>query len=347
MNRFASPLLGLGTWLVMLSSSTLAQQHRPDEPDKLAIFNDSFFIKPTDVNRRLQRREGERRLAFKRHVGDFDQWRQRCKAKLSELLNITSPKPCAVKKLRETNIRGVLIQVLAMEIGDDLSIPAYLLVPDSFKTPSTAVIAIHGHGDIDPCIGQRDDYHHQFALKLAQAGHLVLCPEIRGFGVLSDMAADREGHRLDYWNEARRVNDRQFTLVTDAILKGETLIGETVCDLLRWENYFVREHPVDAIRVAGLSYGGDLALTYPVFSTRVERIFASGTFGSFSPIFSRCYNAPAHCIPNVLRWMDRADIAGLNAPRPVALHYGERDTPSKHNYSAAYNETVPRALQQL
>jgi hypothetical protein len=79
----------------------------------------------------------------------------------------------------------------------------------------------------------------------------------------------------------------------------------------------------------------------------VERIFASGTFGSFAPIFARCYNAPAHCIPNILLWMDRADIAGLNAPRPIALHYGERDRPSPTNYSAAYNDTVPEAVRQL
>jgi hypothetical protein len=62
-------------------------------------------------------------------------------------------------------------------------------------------------------------------------------------------------------------------------------------------------------------YGGDLALTYAVFSTRVCRIFASGTLGSFEPIFSEGRNAPAHCVPGVLEWLDRADIAGLNAPR--------------------------------
>jgi dienelactone hydrolase len=244
-------------------------------------------------------------------------------------------------------VEGVRIAALVMKVNDDVSIPAYLLFPEKLVAPGTAIFAIHGHGEIEPCIGQRDEYHHQFALKLAQAGYLVLCPEIRGFGVLNDMAADREGHRLDYWNAAKRVNDRQFTLVTDALLKGETMIGETIADLLRWEDYLARKHAIKTVKVAGLSYGGDLALMYPVFSSRVERIFASGSFGSFSPIFSRCYNAPAHCIPNVLQWMDRADIAGLNAPRPIALHYGERDVPSKHNYSAAYNETVPPALEQL
>jgi hypothetical protein len=99
--------------------------------------------------------------------------------------------------------------------------------------------------------------------------------------------------------------------------------------------------------VAGISYGGDLALTYPVFSDRVDRIYSSGSFGSFAGIFSRCYNAPAHCIPGVLGWMDRSDIAGLNAPCPIRLHYGQNDVPGPDNNSAACNETVAPALVEL
>ena len=29
------------------------------------------------------------------------------------------------------------------------------------------------------------------------------------------------------------------------------------------------------------------------------------------------------------------------------LHYGELDTPSEENHSAAYNETVPRAISEV
>jgi hypothetical protein len=104
---------------------------------------------------------------------------------------------------------------------------------------------------------------------------------------------------------------------------------------------------VASIDVAGISYGGDLALTYPVFSQKVNRIYASGSLGSFSVIFSRCYNAPAHCVPGVLTWMDRSDIAGLNAPRPIRLHFGEKDTPGPRNNSASYNETVEPSLEEL
>lgn len=158
------------------------------------------------------------------------------------------------------------------------------------------------------------------------------------------MTFSDERHWLDYWCSRR---NRQFTLVTDAFLYGRTLIGQTVEDLLRWESWLAEAKGVETFDVAGISYGGDLAVTYPVFSRRVRKIYASGTMGSFAAIFGRCYNAPAHCIPGVLQWMDRSDIAGLNAPRPIRLHFGELDTPGPHNASASYNETVEPALAEL
>jgi len=45
--------------------------------------------------------------------------------------------------------------------------------------------------------------------------------------------------------------------------------------------------------------------------------------------------------------MDCSDIAGLNTPRPVRLHYGEHDTPGPRNNSASYNETVEPAMAEL
>jgi len=49
----------------------------------------------------------------------------------------------------------------------------------------------------------------------------------------------------------------------------------------------------------------------------------------------------------VLNWMDRSDVAGLNAPRLIRLHYGELDKPGPDNNSASYNETVQPALAEL
>jgi dienelactone hydrolase len=259
------------------------------------------------------------------------------------LLKVNSKAAGEVHEVREIHHRGIKIQALIMKIDEHLSIPAYLLIPEPGKAPKSAVMAIHGHGRAEPCVGAEDDYHHRFALELAKAGHLVLCPELRGFGALMDLAHGLEIDRLDYWIGGYS----QFTLVTDGFLTGRTLIGETVEDLLRWEAWLAESRGVKELDAAGISYGGDLSLIYPVFSRQVRRIFASGTLGSFSVIFQRCYNAPAHCIPGILEWMDRSDIAGLNAPRPLAIHYGELDRPSPSNASASYNETVPKSMEEL
>lgn len=305
--------------------------------------NDDWLLGPPDLTLAFKPSPGERRLAFARAQGIPEVWRTQCRAKLAELIGFQAPAPAAVRVAKLRDEGAVVIQALVMEVDRTLSLPGYLLSPR--KGPSRGfVMAIHGHGEVGPCIGTRDDYHHAFALRLAQAGYTVLCPELRGFGALRDLAQDLEGYRLDYWAWGRHM---AYSLVTDGFLYGRTLIGDTVRDLLQWEHWLASAHKMETLDVAGISYGGDLALIYPVFSDRVGRIFASGTLGSFSVIFSRCYNAPAHCIPGVLQWMDRADIAGLNAPRPLVLHYGELDTPGPKNHSASYNESVPRSLAEL
>jgi dienelactone hydrolase len=277
-------------------------------------------------------------------VGQPQAWREACRDKLSDLLGCRPPAPGSARLVRAREYEGVTVEAWIMAVSADLELPACLLVPLTEAYPRRAVFAVHGHGEIGPCLGLRDDYHHSFALRLAQAGHLVLCPELRGFGALGDMAYSDGSHWLDYWVSQR---GSQFTLATDAFMYGATLIGQTVEDLLRWEDWLAAARGVEAVDVAGISYGGDLALTYPPFSARTRRIYASGTLGSFTAVFARCYNAPAHCIPGVLQWMDRSDIAGLNAPRPIRLHYGERDTPGPKNASASYNETVAPALAEL
>jgi len=302
---------------------------------------EKFLIRKDELNLRFSYSNPERKISFHNYKGSYTEWRTEVFQKFSGLISYAPPGDRPVRELRSMVHEGITYHALVMEAGSQLSIPAYLLVPGE-KTKGN-VMAVHGHGDVEAMIGLRDDYHHRFAYELAREGYMVLCPELRGFSNLGNLSDDTELDDLDYW-----VSDGyQFTLVTEGFQHGRTLIGETIADLVAWENWWAGAYQVESFDVAGISYGGDLVLYFPVFSKRVDKIFCSGSLGSFNGIFATSYNAPAHCIPDILTWMDRSDIAGLNAPRPILLHYGELDTPSAENHSASYNKTVEPAFREL
>ncbi len=298
-----------------------------------------FLVEAEELELRYRAPRAGLRLAFGRAGLPWAEWREVAAARLGEVVGVDAGVAAgAVTELRRTAAEGVEVVALVMAVGEGLSVPAYLLNPGGQRV----VMALHGHGQVDECLrinGVHEDYHHHFAIELAKAGHTVLLPELRGFGALKDLAAQRDGESLSYWRWGEHM---VYTLLTDAFQHGRTLLGDTIEDLLRWEDWLDVE-----CDVVGISWGGDLACTYPVFSNRVRSIFASGTLGSFEAVFAEAGNAPAPCIPGVLEWFDRADIAGLNAPRRMVLHYGALDVPGPDNGSAAYNASVPEAFANL
>ncbi|MHC4521503.1 MAG: dienelactone hydrolase family protein, partial [Planctomycetota bacterium] len=268
-------MAGFGTAAALAATTDTDSDESQDD----RFVDKDFFIRPEELTLKFLHGEGKRRLSFHRFEGTPQAWREACRAKLAELLGFVEPSPCPARLVRSTQHEGVHVEAWVMQVDERLSIPAYLLSLKAVTRTQKAVMAVHGHGEAESCVGVRDDYHHAFALRLAQAGHVVLCPALRGFGALGDMAFGDESHCLDYWKSRR---GRQFTLISDAFLYGQTVIGQTVADLLRWERWLSESYGVQTIDVVGISYGGDLAVTYPVFSNIVGKIYASGTLGSFA-----------------------------------------------------------------
>ncbi len=307
----------------------------PDPHRRRAHLEADFAIRPDELTLRYVPPATAPRLAFDRYAGTPASWQALARERLAELLGLGSSTPGFVDVLREVVVDGVAVRALAMQVSPELTLPAYLLGPVSGQPRRGTVVALHGHGTVEPLVGFGDDYHHQAAMLLASEGWLVLCPELRGFGALRDPTAHEPTRGLRYWTEPYS----HFTLATDALQRGRTLIGQTVDDLLRWEAWLAGECDIDALDVVGIAYGGDLALCYAAFSERVSRVFASGTLSSFEEVFATGGNPPAHCIPRVLRWLERSDIAGLCAPRPLAIHFGALDRPGGRS-PGSYNASV-------
>jgi cephalosporin-C deacetylase-like acetyl esterase len=269
-------------------------------------------------------------------------WQNKCRKKLHEVLACNFDfKERVIEIHHKSILESGTAYSLIMHVDETLSIPAYMLVPDEIKS-EIPVIAIQGHGDMKGVLGIYDDYHHGFGLELFHEGFIVLVPEIRSFGSLANLAAFADDRRLTYWEQPVI-----YSIVTDAFNKGYTLIGDTVQDLYAWASYICKFRETDNYSLAGISYGGDLALILAALDIRAIKTFASGTLGSMATIFDKCCNAPAHCIPNILRYMDRQEIAFCISPRSLCIHYGELDVPSPENFSASYNETAIPAFEEV
>lgn len=290
-----------------------------------------------------------RRLSHANSNLSFQEWAGRARKRAFDLIGVSDqPDELSGEVVRTAVDADVVTAVIRLDVSGRLSLPGYLSWPRGQDAPAPRIVlALHGHGEVEACLdvdGVSEDYHHQFSHRLAEQGFTTFTPELRGFGALYDLAAHDQEAQLRYWRWGQPM---AYTAQTDAFLYGRTLMGDTIHDLLAWEAWLAHNYSIDAIDVAGISWGGDLAWSYPLYSHRVRAIFASGTLGSFTHTFRVAGNAPAHCIPGVLRWLDRSDIAGLNAPIPIAIHYGAEDTPRPGNESAAYNQTAHAAFAEL
>jgi hypothetical protein len=111
----------------------------------------NFFITPEELHLQFTYPVGRYAFSFQSTTLSFAQWRDQARAKLAELLGFQPPEAAPVQELRQTTVSNVHIHALRLTVGDDLSLPAYLLVPeqprvgDSFTAPEFLVsrIALH------------------------------------------------------------------------------------------------------------------------------------------------------------------------------------------------------------
>jgi hypothetical protein len=192
----------------------------------------------------------------------------------------------------------------------------WLLMPDGITSPSPAVVCLHGHGPgVNAIVGlAEDDYQENFALQCVRRGWVTLAVEQVSFGA----------------NRSSRDVDKAFSCVRDSmalLLLGQSMTGWRVNDAIAARRALGTLPEVDPDRIAllGISGGGLTAL----WSAAVDTEFlAAGVSGYFCPMVHSILNVdhcPDNYVPGFALLMDIPDLAGLVAPRRLAVESGNDD----------------------
>ena len=271
-----------------------------------------------------------RQLRFQaRTRNESEQWQKALRSKVVELIGgfPAERQPLRPISLETRTFPAYTREKIVFNSRSDVSVLAYLLMPNKAPRPAPVMICIPGHGrGVDDIVGidelgnERTDkagYQHDFAIQVAEAGMAALAIEPMGFGCRRDPVNARQGL-------SRKACD---PAAGGALLVGETMVGWRVWDVMRTIDYIATRPELDQSRVGcmGISGGG----TITVFSTGLDQRIGVALVSGYLNTFRDSIGSLAHCIdnyvPGILKWAEMYEVAGLIAPRPLFVESGEKD----------------------
>ncbi|MGZ6999339.1 MAG: alpha/beta hydrolase family protein [Acidimicrobiia bacterium] len=251
-------------------------------------------------------------------------WRARTRGRLTDLLGAFGRPVPLDPEVTDREARGSYTRErVVFDVQETMSVPAYLLVPNARTRPGPAILAVHGHGPgkdevvgIDSPEVRAAAAQHQgdYAHRLAEAGYVVLAPDLREFGERADWAPDDK-----YLCDANLVA---------AAAVGRNPLADNLHDLVCSLDLLSEHHLVDAARVgvAGFSYGGTMALFLAAWDTRVRAAVVSGYFSSWRAAHRMPYNlCGSQVLFGMLGQIEHVDLAALIAPRALLVETGTED----------------------
>ena len=262
---------------------------------------------------------------------DFEDWQARASEKFFDLLgDFPQPVDLDAEVIFSIEDNGLIRERVIFDAEEHMSVPCTVLRPIDMPADGSgaAIICSHGHGPYgkDPVAGNATTadkaaniaaHKYNYAEIMARDGFLTISPDLRVFGERSDGGNPYPGR--DKCN---------VHFVRGAIL-GIYTLTLNIFDMKRCVDYLETRPEVnpDRIGMMGLSQGG----TMTTFATAAEpRIKAADIIGYINPWEGFGINRANFCgsqiVPEVFKYFDTHDIAGLIAPRPLLVEMGVHDT---------------------
>ena len=236
-----------------------------------------------------------------------------------EAMNVPPPSPEILWE-RDLELGHVSKLAFFTEPGEQAF--AYLCLPKKTAKPYPAFLCLHGHGsgmhwslgvkwedETTPLPIEND---RDFALGCLRRGIAAIVLEQRFFGERSN----REDHMPSCLYASLQ-----------NLLIGRTTIGERVFDVRQLIRYLASRGDIDFknLGVMGGSGGGTASLFAAALLPEITHVMPAVAFSSFRGSIGAMPHCACNYIPNLLRFGESADVAGLIAPRPIVLVNGRFD----------------------
>ena len=261
---------------------------------------------------------------------DWESWRTEALEKLQELLgDFPEHVDPAAEVIYSVEDRGLVRERVVFDSEAHMSVPCIILRPVDLPADglAPAILTCHGHGPFgkEPVSGNATSLdladnialmNYNYGEEMARRGFLTISPDLRVFG-------ERDTR------DTRPGKDKCDLHFLRGMIMGIYTLTLNIWDMKCCVDYLQNRPEVDPDRIGmmGLSQGG----TMTTFTSAVEpRIKAADIIGYVNPWERFGVNTGNFCgsqvVPDVFKYLDTHDIAGLIAPRPLLLEMGVHDT---------------------
>ena len=253
----------------------------------------------------------------------FENWQACTKQKLTELLGLPLQK-CEDEFETEYTEEEEDYQEIRFRFQSEEGyfVPCHLLVPKGEKGALPVVICLQGHskgmhislgrpkypGDEKSISGGDRD----FAVRAIKEGFCALTIEQRNFG---ECGGTEKGP--DCYNSSMT-----------ALLIGRTTIGERVWDVQRAIDVLEKHFPqVDTRKIICMGNSGGGTITYYAgcLEPRIRYAMPSCAVCTYEDSIAAMRHCSCNYIPNIRKYYEMGDLAGLIAPRYLVIVAGRED----------------------
>jgi len=248
-------------------------------------------------------------------------WLRAKRRQLTRLLGGFPPRPpLHPQTIRRKTEADRIIEWISYEAEPGDLIPAVLLIPRHRTPPIPAVLCHHQHaGEYhlgkSEVLGLAGSSQQAYAAELCARGYVTLSPDAICF--------EDRAHPTLSGPEYERF------LAHELLLKGLTLQGKLIWDIVRGLDYLRSREEVDPERIGmiGHSLGGIETWFAAALEPRIKVAAVSCGISTYAAVLAAGVNhSYGFYVPGMLKWGDIPEIVSLIAPRPFLMLAGEEDS---------------------